>query len=204
MNFIILGDKFQKRMKSKGCVGLIKVKNKPIIEHQYSTIKKFFPSAKIIYISGFEHKKISSFLDKNDLYKDIVLLNNKNYEKYNNVYSLSLADNYLDDDCFIVFGDKILTKQMFKKFDASNGCQIFIDNSQKQSLGCIVQKLTVETISYDLNNYLLDMYYLSSSCSKEIRHLIQTQKYHNFFIFEIINKLINNNTVFKPFYVGEA
>jgi|688.fasta_scaffold06232_10 choline kinase len=204
MNFIILGDKFQKRMKSKGCVGLIKIKNKPIIDHQYSIIKKFFPSAKIIYVAGFEYKKISSFLDKNDNYKDIILLNNKNYEKYNNVHSLSLAENYLDDECFIMFGDKILTKPILKKFDTNNGCQIFIDNSKKESLGCIIQKSIIETISYDINNYLLDMYYISAPCAQKIKSLIQTQKYNNFFIFEIINKLINSNTIFKPFYVGES
>ena len=39
MNIIVLGDKFQKRMKSKGCVGLIKINNKSIIQLQHKTIK---------------------------------------------------------------------------------------------------------------------------------------------------------------------
>lgn len=203
MNFIILGDKFQKRMKSKGCIALIKLNNKPLIYHQYSAIKKSFPECKIVYISGFESKRLSSFIDKNkDSYKDLVLINNKEYTQYNYAYTLSLASEYMNQDCFVSFGDKILSRNLFSKFSQDNGSQIFIDSKKKNSLGCIIQDSVVENLSYDLNNYLMDIYYFSAEHAKILKSIIENKKYHNYFIFEIVNQFIHNNQNFKPYDIG--
>ena len=67
MNIIILGDKYQKRMKSRGCVGLIKYNNKNIISHQYKTLHSIFPNANIIYVYGFDNKRFISYINKNIL-----------------------------------------------------------------------------------------------------------------------------------------
>ena len=76
MNCIILADKFDRGMKSRGCSSLIPVSNnKLLIQDQYSKLKKVFPESKIIYIYGHESKKIENFYKSNSL--DIVLTKNE-------------------------------------------------------------------------------------------------------------------------------
>lgn len=201
MNLIILGDKFQKRMKSKGCVGLLKTNNKPIIQHQYEIIKQSFPNiSSIIYIYGFEGKKFASFLEKNPtLSSEIITIYNKHYDFYNNVYSLSLAEKYLSTDFIVMFGDNILHKKSFANFKTSSGSQIFIDPKQNNKLGCIIHKNKIENIAYDLDNYLSEIYYISKDHASVTRDLLKDSSLYNCFIFEIVNKLIDMNHQIKPF-----
>jgi len=201
MNFIILADKFQKRMKSKGCVGLININNKNIIQSQHKLIKKFFPLANIIYVYGFEGKKLLSFLKKNNnLANDIILLFNKHYEDFNNAYSLFLAKEYLDDDTFILFGDNILTNNIFDRFDHNLGSQIFISHKNKNRLGCIIQDNKIENICFDLDNYLYEIYYFSKKDIGLLKHLVDNEQNHNNFLFELLNKLIDKDIDIKPFF----
>ena len=117
MNIIILGDKYQKRMKSRGCVGLIKLQNKNILHHQYKILTNKFALSKIVYIYGFDNKRLLSYLEKNNqAYSQLEFVHNNRYDQYNNAYSLSLVKEYLDDDLLIMFGDKILTANTFSKF----------------------------------------------------------------------------------------
>ena len=202
MNFIILGDKFQKRMKSKGCVGLIKINGKNILQHQHHTIRSYFPKAKIIYVCGFESKKILSFISKNPILKnDIVTIANKDYDKYNNAHSLYSASNFLNDDTLILFGDNVLHKKIFTGFDPNRGSQVFINNKQKSKIGCIIRDNSVRNIAYDLDNCLSEIYFLSSYHSIMVNKILTNNNLnHNCFIFEIINKLIDNNQTMIPFF----
>lgn len=198
MNFIILGDKFQKRMKSKGCVGLIKLSSKTILQHQHKVIKNKFPNSKIIYIYGFENKKFLNFLDKNDtLNRDVIPIYNPLYNKYNNAYSLQVANDYLNTDCFILFGDNVLHPKIFDKFQYHEHSQIFINNKTKNKLGCIINDNNIENIAYDLDNYLSEIYYISNNDIENFRKLVTNSLYYNYFIFELINKLIEQSSL-KP------
>lgn len=201
MNFIILGDKFQKRMKSKGCVGLIKINNKPLIEHQYSIIKESFPNAKIIYIHGFESKKFLSFIYKNNkIFKDLITIYNPNYDKYNHAYSLSLAKDYLIKDSYILFGDSVLHKKTFVGARDSQVSHVFINKKYKNKLGCIVNNSKITNIAYDLDNYLSDIYYISRTQSGVLTQILNPVNY-NCFIFELINIMIDMNQTIKPLFI---
>lgn len=202
MNFIILGDKFQKRMKSKGCVGLIKTNNKPILHQQYSVIKQTFPKSKIVYVYGFEGKKFLSFIDKNhDAYKDLIPVHNPEYDNKNTAYSLYLASKYLNDECIILFGDHILHKKSFTHFKPTQQSQIFINRKQKNKLGCIINHNKIENIAYDLDNYLSEIYYISKRHSTILKDSVNDMTNHNCFLFELINKIIDNNQDVVPRYV---
>lgn len=203
MNFIILGDKFQKRMKSKGCSGLIKVGKNSNIDLQYKYIKKYFPSSKIIYISGFESKKLAVYLSQNaEYYKNLILVNNTHYTDYNYTYSLSLAKTYFDNNTFILFGDTVIDNNTFKKFNTRNGSQILLQKT-KNELGCIITQDTIKNIAYDLDNYLSNIYYICKSDMLLLKSLIcANDLYRNYFIFEIINILIEKNIRFKPLIIG--
>lgn len=202
MNVIIIGDKFQKGMKSKGCVGLININRSTIIHHQYKIIKNTFPQANIIYVYGFEGKKLVSFIDKNYTYKDLTMIYNKCYESHNASYSLFLAKEFLNEECLLMFGDNILHSKTFNNFSNLRYSQVFINNKQKNKLGCIINNNKIENISYDLNNYLSGIYFLSKSHANTIKNLIENQIYHNFFIFEMVNKLIDMNQNICPVFAN--
>jgi choline kinase len=203
MNVIIVGDRFQKRMKSKGCVGLIKVNNKTsLIQDQYKNIKNIFPDSKIIYIYGFDSKRFCSFIKKNnELQNNVVFVYNKNHEQYNTVYSLSLAKDFLNDDCIILFADSKIDRKTFSKFNSNNGSQIFIDNNYNTDIGCVVSNNEVRNISYDLDNKLRDIYYLTAQDALKFRDMVSTDQYNNYFLFEIINKLIDHKSTISPYFI---
>lgn len=203
MNFIILGDKYQKGMKSKGCVGLIKInKTQNIFENQYKIIKALYPLANIIYIHGFESKKFTNFLTKNQ-YSDIKHYYNDKYETNNQTFSLSFAQEFLNDDCFIMLGDNILSKNIFNKFNPKLGSQIFITNNSSNDIGCIINNNMIENISFDLDNRLNNLYYINKDAANFLASLVSNKKYHNSFIFEMINKSIDIGLCFKPYYLNK-
>lgn len=200
MNIIIIGDRFQKRMKSKGCVALIKNQKNTILQDQYQILKKVFPQSKIIYIYGFDGKRLQSFLNKHKELSDIKTLYNKDYELYNTIHSLSLAKDYLDDQCLIIPGDCKLTKKIFNKFDTSGGSQIFIDNDHNNDIGCILYDNSIHNIAYDLDNKLADIYYLTQQHAKLLKTFVENESIKNYFLFEIINKIIDQQHIIKPYF----
>lgn len=199
MNFIILADKYQKGMKSKGCTGLLQINRKyNLLDFQYTNIKRHFPKCTIIYVYGFDHKKLSSFVS-NKKYKDLISIYNPDYQNYNYTHTLNIASNYLNDNCFITFGDIMFKYQAFDNFSTNAGSQIFINTKIKNKLGCTIQNNTINHISFDLDNYLSNIYYLTKKDANTLKKIIGNSKLKNYFIFEIINKMIDNNTTFKPF-----
>lgn len=203
MNIIILGDKYQKRMKSRGCVGLIKLQNKNILYHQYKILTTKFSSSKIIYVYGFDNKRLLSYIDKNnDMYQHLTLIHNSMYDIYNNAYSLSLAQQYLNDDLLIMFGDKIISNNTFNKF-ANNQCsQIFIDNNSQSKLGCIIHNNRIENICYDLDNKLSEIYFISKDQVIDLKKIVSNPANHNCFIFELLNKMIDSHQIIVPHFIN--
>ena len=200
MNIIILGDKYQKRMKSKGCVGLIKYNNKNIFIHQYKTIRSVFPKAHIVYVYGFDSKRFVSYVNKNITDDEgLKLIHNSKYETHNNVYSLNLVAELLNDHCIIFFGDNIIKPSIFNNFHTTKESQIFINKKTKTRLGCIINNNQIANISYDLDNYLSEVYYISKHQINQFKELVSNPKNHNNFIFEIFNKMIDMNQSIIPF-----
>lgn len=204
MNIIILADKYQKRMKSRGCVGLIKLQNKNILYHQYKILTTKFPSSKIIYVYGFDNKRLLSYIDKNNhLYKQLIFVHNNMYDQYNNAYSLSLVKEYFDDDLLIMFGDKIITSSTFNRFSRNKFSQIFIDNHSQSKLGCIIDNNRIENICYDLDNTLSEIYFISQDQAIDLKNLVSNPSFYNYFIFELVNKMIDSNKPIIPYFINK-
>lgn len=202
MNIIILGDKFQKRTKSKGCMALRSIKNKKILDIQYTYIKKNFPNSKIIYVYGFDKKRFCSYINAKKYNSSLQLVYNPKYEQYNYTYNLCLVSNCLDQDTMILFGDTILENKTFKNFDCKKGSQIFLSKTKKD-IGCIVTDKKINFISYNLSNYLQNIYYLNKRDSLILQQILQQKpnKYNNAFVFEIINLMIEKKCEFKPILI---
>lgn len=204
MNVLIIGDRYQKGMKSKGCPALIKTKNYDnILEQQYSVLNDFFPNNNIIYIAGFEFKKVQNFLDESQY--NIKLIHNDKYNEYNDTYALSLANNFLDPNMgtLIFFGYHLLSPKILDKFNKKRGSQIFVSKSDHSDIGCIIQKDIVTNISFDLPNKINNIYYICQKDMAKIKSFISNPSFKNYFLFETINYLIDNKIIFKYFFIPQ-
>lgn len=196
MNCIIIADRYAKGMKSKGCYGLIKINHKAnLFETQYRAIKKVFPRSKIIYVYGFENKKIQRYFNKN--YQDVIAIENKAYNETGFVNSIRCASDYLDQNCLIFFGDLAIKPEMFKDFNRQKA-HIYISKKNHNSLGCIIDNDKINNIAYGLDNYLLNMYYINKKNIETFSYYINENKLKNYFLFEIINKMIDQGVEFLP------
>jgi len=203
MNIFIIGDKYQKGMKSKGCPALIPInKSTNIVQNQYKILKSIFPEANIIYISGFEYKKIQNFLTEHEEI-ELNLIINYNFNDYHDVDSLSNALDYFDDDSIIISGYHILNKKIFRDFNNVFDSQIFVSENKIGELGCIIHDDVVKNIGFDLSNYLTNIYYIKHQDAQIIKNYIEDKKFRNYFLFEIINILIDESIVFKPHFITQ-
>lgn len=203
MNIILLGDKFQKRMKSKGCPALLDYNKKPLFDYQYNTIRSVFSDDKIIYVYGFEAKKFENYTKENyHKYTNLDIVYNRNYESYNTASSLHAAKNFLNTDCLIIFGDIVIKKNIFNNFDKSCGSQAFLSFHNNYKLGCNISNNCLSNIDYDLDNYIYNIYYIQNQHIRYLHDMVIDENNFNCFIFELINKLIDKYTLnIKSFFI---
>lgn len=202
MNCIILGDKYQKGMKSKGCSALIKSnKQSTIIENQYYVLTSIFDKLNITYVCGFDSKRLNEFIQEKDYEFDIVY--NKQYDQYNDGYSLNLASASLNDETLILLGYQTLSNKIAKKINRLNDdSSVFITEDHAESkVGCVIYDSNITTFSFGLDNYVHDIYYLNQKCSKYLKNILSTNKYNNYFIFELLNHLIDSGLNIKPILI---
>ena len=80
---------------------LFKVNNTPLIENNISFLLKNNIDD-IVIVTGYMNDEFDYLAKK---YNNINIIINKDYNKYNNYYSLLLAQQYFDDDILILSGD---------------------------------------------------------------------------------------------------
>lgn len=202
MNCIILGDKYQKGMKSKGCPALIKSnKQSTIIENQYHILSSLFNKLNITYVCGFDAKRLTEFIQEKGYEFNMVY--NKQYDQYNDGYSLNLASSSLNDETLILLGYQAVSNKIAKKINIlRDHSSVFITNDNIESkVGCVIYDSNITTFSFGLDNYVHDIYYLDQKCSKYLQNLLSTNKYNNYFIFELLNHLIDSGLNIKPIVI---
>lgn len=202
MNCIILGDKYQKGMKSKGCSALIKSnKQSTIIDNQYYILSSLFDKLNITYVCGFDSKRLTEFVQEKAYNLDIVY--NTEYEQYNDGYSLNLAAPKLEDETLILLGYQTLSNKIAKKINKlKDQSSVFISNDHCSSrVGCVIYNNNITTFNFGLENYIHDIYYLNQHSAKYLKNILSTNKYNNYFIFELLNNLIDSGLNIKPIVI---
>ena len=92
---------------------LIKVNKTPLIERMLKQLDKL-KLTRIIIVTGFKSKILVDFINKLNIKTKIIFIENKEYEKTNNIYSLYLAKKYLKEEntllleSDLIFEDSIL------------------------------------------------------------------------------------------------
>ena len=107
---------------------LIEINKKTILRYQLESFQH--AGIKDIYIiTGFQENKIKNFLKKSKFNLNIRLIKNKIFNTTNNMYSTSLAKNFLFNKDFILCnGDVVIEKKIIKKLiNGKNKNEILVD-----------------------------------------------------------------------------
>ena len=111
MNAIILAAGMGKRLKeltANNTKCMVRVNGITLIERMLSQLDVLNLS-KIIIVIGYEGQKLKNYITTLDIKTEIIYINNPIYDKTNNIYSLSLARDYLlEDDALLLESDLIL------------------------------------------------------------------------------------------------
>jgi hypothetical protein len=205
MNIVVLGDKYKKGKKSEGCPALVSYKKTTIIEYQVHKINKAFNEFKIHYVCGFEKNKLQTFCKNKKLNNDnLVFVENENYHEYGEAFSLSLALDKIQEENNLIISNGYCA-EVFNNFhflSKSNNSMVYISKN-KNNIGCIINNNKIENISYELNNYVQNTYFIAKKDYRKIYNLIKDRKNKNCFIFEIINMAIDKGCCFEPYGINK-
>jgi choline kinase len=207
MNFIILGDKYSRGTKTKGCSALIQYnKRRNVIETQCYNILRSKPRSKIIYVYGYEDKKIENYFQSNKIgkNKNIHLIYNPEHAITGHCNSLAKAKAFFNEDCFICFGNTIVNHKIFRDMDETNS-QVFTTSEETglSEIGSVIENGQVENLFYELPNKCTNTYYINKTDSRVLEALVTDHSHRNLFIFEIINKMISHGINMYPTKVSK-
>jgi hypothetical protein len=197
MNCVILADSPVKGIKSKGWIGSLPVNSKyNLIDHQVNVLEKSFPKCKIIYVYGFDNKKVENYLRK--MHREITFVKNLEYSQYGQAFSIYQTIDLIEKECLFFYGDLVIQPSMFKSFNRKNS-QIFINKQKKSELGSSTDSQNnVEHINYGLDNPVMNMFFINDKNMYNFKEIIQNWNYRNYFYFEIINRMIDQGAQFSP------
>lgn len=190
-----------KGMKSIGPIGILKRTNKSsaLINQQISYLRDIFKNIDFYIVTGFGHERLAKELpDK----KYIHLILNTYYETKNYGYAVKLLIERLEnqinkyDGVFFLDSNVIIRTLQQKKIKKS---WIVIKKKSPQKnkidyLGTSFSNEYLDYLFYNIgDNIWCKGFYLTQ---KDMVTLIQNQNFHdNMFIFEILNKLVENNNI---------
>lgn len=164
---------------------MVQVNNETIIENQiknllYNGIKD------ILVIGGYKFNKLKEHIS--NISKSINLLNNEDYDKTNNMYSLYMAKEFINNEEFILLnGDVFFDKNIIKDLMINNYTDLIVcdnDNYIEESMKIKVKDGKLLNISKKISSEesygtTIDIYKFSSKSTKKL--------------FNIIDKIINKD-----------
>lgn len=195
MIVIIIADSFKKGMKSRGCAGLLPYNKKNnLLQQQIETVRHVFPKSDIVYIYGFDSKRLNNFAETLNT-TNIQYILNKKHDIFNHGHSLSLVkDNIAGaEECLILLGYDPIQLRTIDKVKKSRKSSVVVDPKNKSKLGCIFDQATkcISHIFFDLDNSVSDIYFLKKPEIDILCGILEDQQINNMFLFEIMNNIIS-------------
>lgn len=193
---ILLLPEITKGMKSVGSKALLKInKNTTVIDYQIQYIKKFYKNTHIFILTGFDHDRIEK---KIRCYSDITLVYNPDYEISNQGQSLI---NYLKiygeeiKNSLIINNGVLLKEKLNINHELST---IYTIHKPKDGFDVginqpIKNNDNISYLFYDLPLQWSECVFLNKDAQNALIHLSNKYQYKNLFLFELINKLLENH-----------
>lgn len=113
MQAIILAAGMGKRLKEltrNNTKCMVKVNDITLIERMLRQLEKK-KLKRIVIVTGYEGEKLRNYIDSLNISQEIIYVNNDVFDKTNNIYSLSLASNYLIEDDTLLFESDIIFEE---------------------------------------------------------------------------------------------
>ena len=162
---------------------MVKVNNETIISNQTNNLLDN-GIKDILVVGGYKYNILKEHIA--NISKSIKLLNNEDYDKTNNMYSLYMAKEFINNEDFILLnGDVFFEKEIIKDLISSNYPDLIVcdnDNYIEESMKIIVKDGKIQNISKKISpeesyGTTIDIYKFSSSSAKKL--------------FDIIDNIIN-------------
>ena len=190
---IIPGDRMGLRMKSFGAKSLIKLSDQSnVISHQLTVINKVLKQTDIVLITGFESKRVTARTPDN-----ITKLYNEDYTQTNISHSVRMGlDSVNTNNVVIIPGNLVFNQSALST--SFNESMVIMDLPDKQGgVGCVSNNNQLEHMIYDIPNKWSQIAYFTGRELELLRDIVSQDKYKMFFMFEIINMIINKGGEFN-------
>lgn len=198
INILLLNQEITRGMKSLGSKALLNIKNKfKLIDLQMQQISKIYRNNTNITVAvGFEAEKVAGYLIGKK-YKCNILYNN-DYSENNagSVVTRYLSKNADIENTLIVCNGILFKPKTILKTHLQNNSKIFtIDKTKKNfNIGCTVNENKTEHLFYDLPNTWTECAFLNQEAIKALKSIINKKNISQYYIFEILNELIEDVT----------
>ncbi len=199
VSIIIPGAGHGRRMKSYGPKSLFKLSDTVrLIDHQYRVIKENVAHEhEIIFVGGFKHDRIM----RHTRGMDIRHVHNERHADTNVVDSLRIGlDAAKFDTVVIIYGDLYFTHGTIDNIDYDNTsllCNSTEGWMPDKEVGCTIDNGRVEHILYDLDNKWAQVGTFVGRELASLKKMVGQEKYRNYFLFEIMNKMIDREASIK-------
>lgn len=154
---ILLARKIQKTNES---LGLIKLKNKTLIEKHIEVLKKN-NIKKIIFVI---EEKIQYYYELEKKYSNIKFVENKLYKKTGNMYSLYLTRNFIQEDFLLLDGDLVYESKVIDEILKNSNKNVtlidknideredilYVDTKENKLINLSKDRLSLQNISGQL------------------------------------------------------
>ena len=104
----------------------------------------------ILIVTGYK----SDLIKKHFLNKNIKIIYNKNYKKYDNLFSIWCAKNFIKNNFICIYGDLVFDDRLISSFlDDDNDCLIVDESIDKyDNHSVIIKNSLIKNINFDFNN----------------------------------------------------
>lgn len=167
----------------------IKIQNRDLINYQINNIFKAYPNASIIVAGDFKGMNINK--SKKIKYEDI------EFDAHLNIGGIlsRIISNIKNQSICIMNVGLIFNMLQAKELNISDTAMISIANKKfKSKIGCVIKdKSKIESIFYDLDNYLCDLLYVHSRDIAVFKQTLACCVKEYMYLFEISNMLMKHN-----------
>jgi len=128
---------------------LLHVGKKTILDRQIDILLKNGIND-ILIVTGYK----SDLIKKHFLNKNIKIIYNKNYKKYDNLFSIWCAKNFIKNNFICIYGDLVFDDRLISSFlDDDNDCLIVDESIDKyDNHSVIIKNSLIKNINFDFNN----------------------------------------------------
>lgn len=193
LDALIIAAEVTRGMKSLGSKSLLKLKNSIlVIEYQINELKKHYKDIDITIATGFESDKMIKALSR----YGVKFLYNDKYKTTNQGKSIIDYIETKDINSLLVISSGVLFKNSFGEMP-DDSCVFILDKPKPDfTIGCH-NNSDIFYLFYDLPDKWSECVFLNNQSLLILRDLIKTQDLNQMYLFEIMNTLSENGSIFK-------